>query len=184
MLFIFQGIEWTLQANAHHTKFLDFFFSWYTRVAEWPVIVLAIVLAFSKNRVAGFTVSAGFVLEALIVNTTKSILNAPRPRVEAGIDSLHQIAGVDILSWQSFPSGHTAAAFIGFGFLSMIGTNGWIQAFCGAAAILVGYSRMYLGQHYLRDVTAGAVVGLSILLLFNWLYPKILNKFYPVNHEQ
>ncbi len=62
----------------------------------------------------------------------------------------------------SFPSGHTAAAFI------MAGLVGYFFPLLGipayAAASLISFSRIYLGVHYPTDILAGIVLGsLSVL---------------------
>jgi len=71
---------------------------------------------------------------------------------------------------QSFPSGHTSAAFSGAAFP---GTRyGWqwgVPAY--AAAAFVGYSRVQANQHFVDDVVAGA----SIALLSNWAFVHPMN---------
>lgn len=70
----------------------------------------------------------------------------------------------------SFPSGHTMAAFALYSLLAlMIGRKHerWGLAFA-MLAILVGISRIFLVQHFLIDVLAGAVLGLLLSTLV-WL---------------
>ncbi len=72
----------------------------------------------------------------------------------------------------SFPSGHATTAMAFYGFLAylIIRTHrSWtvkVCAFFGAVMIvlLVDVSRLYLGVHYLSDVLAGDLVGLSALI--------------------
>lgn len=66
--------------------------------------------------------------------------------------------------YNSFPSGHTAAAFYGAGFIHR--RYGWDWAVpCYIAAAYVGFSRVHANRHWGDDVFAGATVG----LVTNWV---------------
>ena len=59
---------------------------------------------------------------------------------------------------QSFPSGHTSAAFQGASFIHYrYGLKKAILPYLGAS--FVAYSRVYSKQHYFHDVVAGAFIG-------------------------
>jgi undecaprenyl-diphosphatase len=60
----------------------------------------------------------------------------------------------------SFPSNHAASAFMAATILS--GFFGAWRVGLFFVAALVGYSRVYLGVHFLSDVLAGAIVGIVI----------------------
>jgi len=61
---------------------------------------------------------------------------------------------------ESFPSGHTASAFMGAEFIRKEYGNGWgLPAY--AVAGWVGYSRVESGNHYWRDVLGGALIGIA-----------------------
>ena len=98
----------------------------------------------------------GTVLDGVI----KDIVRRPRPEFAAKF--LHYS------SW-SFPSGHSMGSLIGFAMLAYTVIRVWkiesltarVAIWIGAVVmiILVGYSRIYLGVHYLSDVAAGYPLG-------------------------
>jgi undecaprenyl-diphosphatase len=62
----------------------------------------------------------------------------------------------------SFPSGHTAAAFGAAVSLSRMWPQG--RVWWWSLAIVMGYSRIYVGHHYPLDVVGGALVGVLVAL--------------------
>jgi membrane-associated phospholipid phosphatase len=77
------------------------------------------------------------------------------------------------LASYSFPSGHTAGATLFYGVLAAFLVTRFfdrgIRALCVAVAIaavlLVGFSRMYLGAHFLSDVLAATCSSIAWLVL-------------------
>ncbi len=83
----------------------------------------------------------------VLVELMKLGIARPRPEI------IHFIK----TSTSSFPSGHTAGVFAILALMQEefpIGRWLWLSF-----AILVGFSRIYLGVHYLSDVLAGALLG-------------------------
>lgn len=78
-----------------------------------------------------------------------------------------------IESGYSFPSGHATAAMAFYGFLayyiysgaSSPTTRRVVIAIAGILIALIGFSRLYLGVHYLSDVLAGYAIGLGMVLV-------------------
>jgi membrane-associated phospholipid phosphatase len=73
----------------------------------------------------------------------------------------------------SFPSQHTSFAFATAMTLSMHYKKWYVVVPAFAWAAGVGYSRLYLGQHYPSDVAAGAALGTASAFLSEWLTKKI-----------
>ncbi len=89
-----------------------------------------------------------------------AIFQRPRPSFEAPVWK--------VLNTSGFPSGHTITAVVSYFFLaylfaanvrSLFGKWGIVVAAI-LIVLLIGYSRLYLGDHYLSDVVAGYAVGL------------------------
>lgn len=78
----------------------------------------------------------------------------------------------------SFPSGHTATAFMGAE-LVRIEYGGWYGAAAYAVAGGIGFMRLYNGRHWFHDVVAGAGVGILSARMGEWsvgLWQRLLRK--------
>lgn len=65
-----------------------------------------------------------------------------------------------------FPSCHAANTFALAMFMSLVFRNRWFTVMMFSWAIVVSYSRMYLGVHYFGDLFCGASVGSLFAVLF------------------
>lgn len=76
----------------------------------------------------------------------------------------------------SFPSGHTAEAFVSAEFLHQEykGRIHWTVIAGGyAVAVGTGFMRMYNNKHWFSDVIAGAGIGIASTRFAYYLYPEI-----------
>jgi membrane-associated phospholipid phosphatase len=76
---------------------------------------------------------------------------------------------VTLHNYHSFPSGHTASIFALAAVLAFFIKNKTYSIIFLIVAALVGYSRIYLGQHFMDDVLAGSVIGVFSSIIC-WLY--------------
>ena len=83
-------------------------------------------------------------------------------------------------SRNSFPSGHTATAFMGAEFLrkEYWDVSPWIGVAGYAVAAGTGFFRMYNNRHWLTDVLTGAGIGILSTQAAYWLYPTITKTFF------
>lgn len=162
----------------YHSKAWDVFFTWFTYLGDGIfILLLAVVMLIRKYKWPGIAIILSYALSGLLAQAVKYFVPSPRPAVffrETGTP-FYEIPGVTLMkSMASFPSGHTASAFALMGVLVLLYPRSkWNVLLC-ILAVAVGYSRIYLGNHFLADVLCGAVLG--IVGAFGTL--AILSRFY------
>ena len=122
----------------------------------WIVLAL-VLLCIPKTRRAGALALGGLVFSLLAVNVTIKHLVA-RPRPWLTISGL--LALVNEPDPNSFPSGHTSAAFAAAVAWARTLPRRWMKAVGLVMAALMGLSRLYVGVHFPSDVLCGVLVGL------------------------
>lgn len=151
--------------NAHHTPAADWFFKYITFLGEGWWFLLGIPALIFVSWRAAIQLALSGLLTGLVTALFKQVLFSGEPRpikyFEAS-EPLYLIAGAEHNLWNSFPSGHTLAAFALYFTLALLAKNKGFSLFCFVLAVLVGYSRMYLSQHFLVDVVAGAGLGVVV----------------------
>ena len=104
-----------------------------------------------------------FVISTLFTQIPKLLLfpNITRP-IANGIDAhlIHRVKGVEMHQLSSFPSGHTATAFTIFLLTIYLFDQKKLILIGLIYAMLCGYSRIYLGQHFPMDVGGGIIVAI------------------------
>jgi membrane-associated phospholipid phosphatase len=158
-----------LYAQNMHSTGLDRLFVFITKLGEGWIFVPVIILVSAFQYKYAFNGVAVAVLHALLCVVMKQLLFNGMPRPNAyfeGQVELKEIAGITLHNHHAFPSGHTATAFALAFFLIMIIQKKWTLIFI-PIAVLIGFSRIYIGQHFYSDVVAGAMVGsLSVFIVF------------------
>ncbi len=79
------------------------------------------------------------------------------------------ISNVTLHNFHAFPSGHTASAFALAAICSFYIQNKAYSILFILYAVFVGYTRIYLAQHFLDDVLAGGIIGF-LSAIFCWLF--------------
>lgn len=127
-----------------------------TGEALFLISVLCYILRRKKDKGAlAILLFAGLTVAYYIVSSMKWVIGRPRPFIFMPDANLFAIE-----KSFSFPSNHAASAFMAATILSEF-FGSWRAGLFFVAA-LVGYSRVYLGVHFLSDVLAGAIIGILI----------------------
>lgn len=166
--------------NSYHTPFLDTFFKILSNFAEWYGWVLATIIAFFiQVRYGVFSVVA-LLLSGLISQLLKHFvfLSEMRPSYFFSASELNLVEGVQLHTHFSFPSGHTTAAFSIFLVLTLILTKKYkpLSLIFFLLALFVGYSRVYLNQHFPIDIVVGSALGTVVTLFTFWLLEWFFDK--------
>lgn len=159
----------------------DFLFTYLTHVGDGLMAVAVCLLwLYQKKWPRAIVLFGAFAVSGILAQLIKHSVESPRPFVyfESNGQRIDAVEGVQLLSnFKSFPSGHTATAFALATSLVLLmpwWQKRWWVAFMVACSI--GYSRVYLGQHFLQDVLAGSVLGVlsaaaMYLLMRRWNPP-------------
>jgi membrane-associated phospholipid phosphatase len=141
----------------------------------WFAVAIAIILFFSKKRYLALMILSSFALSGIITQVLKFFFDEARPAYYLAKTSYpYFIDGVTLHQLHSFPSGHTTSAFALAATLGFAAKNKNYSILFLLMAALAGYSRIYLGQHFMNDVLAGSIVGM-LSAVFCWIY---LEKFF------
>ena len=158
-----------------HMSWLDPIVSVYTRRGDAGILWIALsllMLIWKPTRRAGALALCAMILGLLVTNITiKPLVERARPWLDWPIVPL--VAEKDP---NSFPSGHTCAAFAAG--MSWTRTLPWRWGRIAAVvfAVCMGLSRLYVGVHYPTDVLVGAVIGALCAWVAWKLYQVYINK--------
>jgi membrane-associated phospholipid phosphatase len=193
LLASFTKAQLLLSVNQHHFGFFDWLMPYWTLFGEgWTAIALVILLIIYGYKTAGKSQSIRFGWIGLLVFTIPSLLSMflkqeffnrePRPVTyfASTPEVLHHVPGVELWTYNSFPSGHTITAF-SIPILLMylvIRDKRWAWALgLFAWACSVGYSRMYLAEHFFKDVYGGSIIGVVSSLAAIWIGESTVQVF-------
>lgn len=160
-----------------HSPGLDFFFKYFTVLGDGLTgVVIVLILAFIHFGKSAF-LALSFALSGLLAQLLKKIVfpGALRPSGLSDLEtSIRSIEGVDLHVFHSFPSGHTVTAFSVFFALTLVSKQKWLGYVFFLIALGVGYSRVYIGQHFFADIYYGSILGiLSTLLVWGAFYKQL-----------
>jgi membrane-associated phospholipid phosphatase len=168
-----------IDLNPVHRGALDSFFIGVTFIGDGRfAILICLIYLLLRRWSRACQLIAAFLGSALVAQVLKNIFSMPRPKqfFPAGHYS-YFIDGVTHIGFASFPSGHTTSVFALATLLAIFDSNktwNWLYVL---PAVAVGYSRIYLGQHFLVDVLVGSVIGTLTGVLIHWLFSTRLPNF-------
>jgi len=152
------------------------------KLVSWPgflsqSIVITLLIAFMLYIYGLHWESVTSLLAAIISGVTNELVKGMIQRPRPTVDLVDVFA---VLKSYSFPSGHVMFYVSFFGFIWYLAytllKRSWkrslLLGFFGGFILLVGVSRIYLGQHWASDVLGAYLLGglilVGIILFYQW----------------
>ncbi len=165
---------------------LNEFMLFVTRLGEETAfLALALIVFWCVDKRKGYYLLAVGFIGNMINHVLKMMFRIRRPWViDPNFTILEQAR--EAATGYSFPSGHSQSAVGTFGSIAATTQTKWIRNLCIACAVLVPFSRMYIGVHTPADVLTASAYSLALVFLlkplstekgscyFIWLLPVML----------
>ena len=119
------------------------------------IILLIVLLSGKKTRNKGVVLLITVITVFILTNYLKEEFHRVRP-----YEYMNFIPKVKTSGTSSFPSAHSAVAFVVFGVYYFYNLR--YKYVIGVIALIIAVSRFYLEVHYLSDVMAGIALGLTV----------------------
>lgn len=172
--FIWSKDQLFLALNNQHTDVADVVLKYFTYVGDGAFMAaLGVILWLIGKKKLGLLLILSFMLSGLLAQGIKRLEQRPRPGLYfKHPEMIHKVDDKLLKGNNSFPSGHTTTAFATFSLLAFATRNRAAQTALFIVAVIVAYSRIYLGAHFTEDVLAGAALGFLSSYFLSWLFRK------------
>ena len=170
--------------NPYHHLYLNYLFYFFTILGDgFFCVPLAFAFLIIKRKRLFWLLLSSYIVSGIIVLLLKNFIDEARPSMFDDLKNYpYFIEHITLHNMHGFPSGHTASAFGGVSVLAFYSRSKIIPALILLiVGMLIGYSRIYLGQHFISDVMVGSVIGVASGI-FCWIV--VNKKFYAKNFSQ
>jgi membrane-associated phospholipid phosphatase len=162
LIFINSKSDTHLEFNRFHNSFFDLFFLYATWLGDGVMAAITVIFLLAVRYRYALFVAAANIVSALFTQVLKHTIfsDVVRPKKYfEGIHDIYLVPHVENYLYNSFPSGHSTCAFALYFCCGMIVENKYLKFTCFLLALIAGYSRIYLSQHFFEDVYAGSLIG-------------------------
>ncbi len=167
-----------LEVNSHHSAFFDVFMPLYSGKWVWMPFYISLAFVIARNYSWKATILALLTAAVIIVFSDQVSAHWIRPEIERLrpsnlenpiSETIHIVNGYRGGSY-SFPSAHAANSWALVTYIILLFRRRWLSLLMVIWAVLMCYSRMYLGVHYMGDLLAGMAIGAIGALILYWAF--------------
>lgn len=158
--------ELSIFINSHHSSLIDWLMIGATYAGDGIFLLIVGIIIVAIKRKLFLVTLLCLAIPSIFTQILKHTVfeDSHRPAIlMAHIPGLHYVEGIMMNQYNSFPSGHTTAAFSLYALLALLFGNkkhGWVWAL---VASLVAISRVYLLQHFWADIIAGSLLAVCVV---------------------
>ena len=147
-------------------RYVNGFFYYITYLGDGRFAAMFLAAIVVVNVRLGVCATVAFLSAALLSNGLKYFFfdDVNRPFYIFQYINRHDlnvVEGVDLHIHNSFPSGHATQGFAILTCLALATRGRWLKTLFLLLAVLTSFSRVYLSQHFLADITAGSAIGFA-----------------------
>jgi membrane-associated phospholipid phosphatase len=180
ILLIYGKRDAFILVNSANSSSFDYFFQYVTVLGDGLIYIPIVLYCLLFNRQFLVPVVAGIIICTVLTHFFKRVVfpNELRPfSLEIEKIIIHKVKDVPLLRQHSFPSGHTSTAFSMALLLTYVLQRRIWSIVLPLLAFFVGYSRVYLAQHFPTDVCAGMAIGIVTAWLSLLIYDAWIGKY-------
>lgn len=137
---------------------------------SWLLIILCVLFLYHHRP--GVQMLFLLLLSGVLNQDLKALCAQPRPfELQPTVEMVH-------LTSFGFPSGAAQTVLVLFGFLALEIRKQWCWWLCSCIVLLISFSRIYLGVHFVSDVIGGWIAGVLLLTAYLYALPFIKHLIY------
>lgn len=149
-----------LYLQQFRTAPVEAFFRFFTFLGDDQFFMIFIsILLWCVSKTLGFWTAVMLLTSGTYSGLIKDLTIMERPA----------LAGIVHPDNHAFPSGHTLTAITVWGYLALRLKNRTFTLWAALAMVMIPFSRLILGYHFLGDILGGIALAIPFLLFFLWL---------------
>ena len=176
----------------------DRLMAWVSDLGEMAIAMALTAIAMVTFAVRRHWIEAVFMLattsSVLLAFVLKELIHRTRPfPLDQNATGINATGIIQSINEYSYPSGHVLFFVVFFGFFAYLAwihfagrTRVIVIAICGALILLIGPSRVFLGEHWASDVVGSYIIGAIWLFVLILAYQWVIRRKYhdpEVNHH-